>query len=116
MNAITFFDAGGRLTVERMANRATIDGRFVRMPCSAADVLELLARHGGTPVPIARIRRQLWNEVNRRDEPPDPRKSIQHLVWRLRDALRDTAASIETCYGDGYRLHLQPNHEGRHGR
>lgn len=116
MNAITFFDAGGRLTVERMANRATIDGRFVRMPCSAADVLELLARHGGTPVPIARIRRQLWNEANRRDEPRDPVRAVYIQVLKLRRALKRTAATIETCYGDGYRLHLQPNHEGRHGR
>lgn len=106
-NPVTTLDASGRLRVEPMANRAFVDGVAVALRPTAVDTLDTIARGRGRAVPVWRIRRELWNEANRRPEPVDPVAAIQIQVCLLRAALRVTAARIVTERGVGYRLSLE---------
>jgi DNA-binding response OmpR family regulator len=90
----------GPLRVDRLARRATRDGRELKLSPLLWDLLVLLAESHPDPVPRAEISRRLWGE----DAPEsDALRSHLHLLRAAVDRPFATPM-IETVHGVGLRL------------
>ncbi len=88
----------GRLTLDTVGRRATVDGQELTLPRRELNVLEVLLNNAGRVV----SKEQIADHIFGFDDEAGP-NAIELYIHRLRKRL-DTAAAIRTVRGLGYML------------
>lgn len=89
----------GALTIDRLARRATIDGRPLDLTPREFTLLSFLARESDRVVPRTELLRRVWETSF------DPGSNVVDAhIKNLREKLGAAARMIETVRGVGYRL------------
>jgi DNA-binding response OmpR family regulator len=92
----------GDLSIDRLAQRAQIDGRGLELTAKELQLLVALAARQGQLVPRADLLKEVWGLTF------DPGSGVLDVhVSRLRDKLGDHAWMVETVRGSGLRLRSQ---------
>lgn len=89
----------GALTLDRLARRATIDGRTLDLTPREFTLLSFLARESDRVVPRTELLRSVWETSF------DPGSNVVDAhIKNLREKLGSAARMIETVRGVGYRM------------
>jgi two-component system, OmpR family, response regulator len=93
----------GTLTIDRLARRATIEGRTLELTPREFTLLSFLARESGRVVPRTELLRRVWETSF------DPGSNVVDAhIKNLREKLGSAARMIETVRGIGYRMVQMP--------
>lgn len=92
----------GALVLDRLARRATLDGRELALTAKAIGLLEYFMLHHGDVIRRERLLEEVWGWGY-----PVATRAVDVRVAELRKALGDDAADaryVETVVGEGYRF------------
>ncbi|MBC8163729.1 MAG: response regulator transcription factor [Roseiflexaceae bacterium] len=91
----------GRVQIDPVARRVTVDGDTVELTVKEYDLLLLLARHPGRSFSRSYLLDHIWG-----DEYEGGDRTVDTHIVRLRRKLGELGERIVTVWGVGYRLEL----------
>ncbi len=102
-NACESILSASSITMDLRAHRATLHGKELELTPKEFDILSLLLRNAGRPVPVKELFGEVWHEPYRSSDA----NTIMVHIRRLRKKLASIDSSqsfIETVFGVGYKI------------